>query len=343
MITREMDATPTAKRSKQELLEVVQDNDRACVDRGEAITGLVQAGITQATIAESTHLSTAAISHLKTCFNNLHGGAREMCRHGRMNADACYSLASAHADNRERIYQAAVKIRERKDAQRDVQRIGSKGKQSRPGQITDEDIKDAVHDVKRELASKTLAERGTRGGFQKTLVKRRGSREFTEPTERDGVPNEILAELKSERLKVEQEAEEDEREYFRQIRKEEEGKLKRADTGPKGRSPSSCLEDRPTARSAYFAGTYIDVAAIASASGLSAVHISRTFAGKSKLTLEVARKVSAALSMSVGDFIDTLDKQAALQRGLRKRGLTDVEIGYTISEGWKRGFKPPGL
>src|SRR5208337_4093849 len=78
IITPRRDNFMTERRSKEELLEIVQDNDRACVDRGAAVVELVQFGMSQAAIAESAKLSTAAISHLKTCFRNLEGQAREM-------------------------------------------------------------------------------------------------------------------------------------------------------------------------------------------------------------------------------------------------------------------------
>jgi len=221
--------------------------------------------------------------------------------------------------------------------------MGSKGKQTPRGQITDEDLKEAIQNVQHELARNTLVGRPARTEFHKTLVRRRTSTEAPELKERDDVPREILAELKSERLKAQQEAEEDKQEYYHQVRKDEEGRVRLRRRERNGRSPRSCLEDKPTAFSTHFAGAYIDVAAIALASGLGVNRISRVFSGESMLSLDVARRVSAALGMGLGDFIDAMDRQTALQQGLRKRGLTDAEIGYTIAEGWKRGFKPPDL
>ena len=131
-------------RANHELLEIVQDNDRACVDRGEAIVELVESGMSQTVIADSTNLSTAAISHLKTCFRNLEGKAREMCKARKMNGDACYSLASATKFGQQRILQRAIELRRIKDTERSVQHMGPKGRQTLAGQITDKDMKEAI-------------------------------------------------------------------------------------------------------------------------------------------------------------------------------------------------------
>ncbi len=76
--------------------------------------------MTQGAIADRTKLSESAISHLLKCFRNLGGKAREMCKAMRMNADACYSLASAPDFDRERILQCAIKIRKTNDSLRSI-------------------------------------------------------------------------------------------------------------------------------------------------------------------------------------------------------------------------------
>jgi hypothetical protein len=136
----------------KKLLEIAQDEDRACVDRGEAIIELGRSGMRQKEIAKSTGFSEVAISHLKTCFLNLKGEARETCKAGKMNGDACYSLASAlkkslHPDSdRERIFRRAIELCRRRDTQ-PVQHMRPKGRQSPPGQITDKEMKMAIKDV----------------------------------------------------------------------------------------------------------------------------------------------------------------------------------------------------
>jgi hypothetical protein len=99
-----------------------------------------------------TGLSTAAISHLKTCFLSLEGKAREMCKAGKMNADACYSLASARDFDRQCVLRHAIELRRIKDTQRSAQRMGPKGRRTLPGQITDKDIKEAIKGVKYKVA-----------------------------------------------------------------------------------------------------------------------------------------------------------------------------------------------
>lgn len=140
-------------RPKRELLEIVRSKERACVDRGEAIDELVKSGMSQLAIAESTNLSTSAISHLKKCFRNLTGQAREMCKAARMNGDACYSLASSDLD-REQLFRSAMQIRAKKDAGRSGQNMGPKGRQTPEGQITDEDVKEAIRDLTKKLKAK---------------------------------------------------------------------------------------------------------------------------------------------------------------------------------------------
>jgi hypothetical protein len=139
-----------ALQTRQELLAIVQQSGLGCVDRGKAIVELVESGMTQVAIADSTTSSTVAISHLRTCFDNLRGEARAMCKDRKMNADACYRLASAPpALDQERIPRCAITIRSEKDAQRRSElRVGPRGRQTLEGRITDGDIKEAITRVR---------------------------------------------------------------------------------------------------------------------------------------------------------------------------------------------------
>lgn len=67
-----------------------------------------------------------------------------MCKAGKMNGDACYSLASVPDSNRERILIHAIELRRIRDTQRSAKRTSPKGRQTLPGQITDKDIKEAI-------------------------------------------------------------------------------------------------------------------------------------------------------------------------------------------------------
>lgn len=137
------------KRLREELLEIIQNSDRACVDRGAAIVELVKSGMRQVEIAGSTELSTVAISHLKKCSENLKGKAREMCKDRKMNSDACYTLASAPDCDQERALGRAIQLRKKKDDQRSAQHRGSKGRQTLRGQITDKDMKEAIMEIEK--------------------------------------------------------------------------------------------------------------------------------------------------------------------------------------------------
>jgi hypothetical protein len=135
-----------AKRIR-ELIETVKNDQGACVDRGEAIVELKKSGMNQRQIASSTKLSAVAISHLKKCFLNLEGKAREKCKDGTMNGDACYSLANAPTSSRERILARAIELGKTKDERRSAQHLAPKGRQTKQGQITDSVIKQAIKDL----------------------------------------------------------------------------------------------------------------------------------------------------------------------------------------------------
>ncbi len=67
-----------------------------------------------------------------------------------MNGDACFSVANSDLD-RERVFQSAVQIREKKDARRSGQNMGPRGRQTPKGQITNEDVKEAIRDLEKRL------------------------------------------------------------------------------------------------------------------------------------------------------------------------------------------------
>jgi predicted RNase H-like HicB family nuclease len=128
--------------SQKQLLEVIGDKKRACVDRGSAIVDLLKSGMNQAAIAYSTELSPVAISHLKTCFQNLGPKASQMCRDGAVNGDACFSLAIAGAVDQDSVLQRAVQLRQMQDAQK------QKGRRTPAGTITDKHMKQAIREAR---------------------------------------------------------------------------------------------------------------------------------------------------------------------------------------------------
>jgi hypothetical protein len=143
MITYKEEIMP--KRSARKELEIIQDSNRSCVERGAAIVALIQSRWTQAEIADSIARPRVSISHLKTCFDDLKGRARKMCEARKMNRDACYRLASEHVSEQvsDRILERAFDLMNKRDDQRRAQH----GRRTPPGQITDEDIKQAIKDV----------------------------------------------------------------------------------------------------------------------------------------------------------------------------------------------------
>ncbi len=73
----------------------------------------------------------------------------EKCaKEGKINGDACYSLASVPHSDQERILRLAIELREEKDKKRPMQQPGPKGRQTLLGQITDSDIKEVIGTMK---------------------------------------------------------------------------------------------------------------------------------------------------------------------------------------------------
>ena len=106
-----------------------------------------------------------------------------MCKAGNMNGDACYSLAIAPHDlDQDSILQCAIEVRKIKETQRCVQRRGPKGRQTRPGQITDKDMKEAImrvrnraSEVKDTVVKKAQLVEST-GTLNRIVVRRRDRR-----------------------------------------------------------------------------------------------------------------------------------------------------------------------
>ena len=67
-----------------------------------------------------------------------------------MNADACYAVAKATDFDLDRILSRAIEFGRIRDSRRPVQKIGPRGRQSPEGQITDDDIKQAIHAEERK-------------------------------------------------------------------------------------------------------------------------------------------------------------------------------------------------
>jgi hypothetical protein len=127
----------------REWLEMVQDKNSACVDRGRAIVELIRSDMLQREIADKTKLAPVTISHLKKCFLHLKGKARQMCKDRKMNADACYLLARRVDTDQEHILRQAIKLREINDTRL------PKGRRTPPRQITEQNIIEAIMEIER--------------------------------------------------------------------------------------------------------------------------------------------------------------------------------------------------
>jgi predicted RNase H-like HicB family nuclease len=159
--------------SREALLELVADKRRPGVDRAKAIDNLMQEHhMRQAEIAKATKLSEETISHVKAC-TKLQGLAAQMCRDGKINLDACYSLASASDVDQELVLRRAMEL---ENADRSRQAGLLKGRRTRAGQITDRYVKTAIKEARmRAKRSNTLDKH----------VQASGNRQFDVVIERD--------------------------------------------------------------------------------------------------------------------------------------------------------------
>jgi hypothetical protein len=132
-----------------ERLALIKDKESPCVDRGEAIVKLAAGGLTQAKIADLTGLSTVTISHLKKCFENLHGNSRQLCLDGKTTAEACYSLARVAQRLQARVVRRAIQICTKRNRQQSDRTVRYTGRQTPEGLITGQDMDEAIKDVKR--------------------------------------------------------------------------------------------------------------------------------------------------------------------------------------------------
>jgi hypothetical protein len=92
-------------------------------------------------------MSTGSVSHLRKVSRNLKAPARQLCRSGKMNADACYTLAGVDAVEQARVLKRAAELRTQKDERRYASGKKIKGRQTLRGQITDKDVKEAIREL----------------------------------------------------------------------------------------------------------------------------------------------------------------------------------------------------
>lgn len=134
-----------------ELVETLKNSKLNWWDQGQAVDELCrQHEMEQLTVAKLTGSSPERIGKQRLCFLNLRGTAREMCRSGKMKADACCTLAHAvnrnAALNQESVMGRAITLSEKRDSERFKHRKGLKGRQTLKGQITNKDMTEALNE-----------------------------------------------------------------------------------------------------------------------------------------------------------------------------------------------------
>lgn len=71
--------------------------------------------------------------------------------------------------------------------------------------------------------------------------------------------------------------------------------------------PTGCLMVRPTNISVFFAGTFINLAAIARLQGIEYTFVVHIFGGRRYPKITIGRKIAAALGMDTEEFYRALD------------------------------------
>ena len=79
--------------------------------------------------------------------------------------------------------------------------------------------------------------------------------------------------------------------------------------------PSAYLEEHPNAKSVRFGGRYIDLLRLAHVEGLDHGYLSRILAGQRTPSIAYARRIAAALRMSLEDFLEAVDDRKQERSG----------------------------
>lgn len=138
-------ATKQVATGQQELLEIVKDKKRGCVERGEAIVTLLNYGVDQQRLPALTGLTETMNSRLKVCYENLSPAARRLCKKLDIQTQACHRLGREVArKNHMGHIRLAQKFAQKREAKRPLQNIGPRGRQSPKGLITEEDMREAI-------------------------------------------------------------------------------------------------------------------------------------------------------------------------------------------------------
>jgi len=133
--------------NQRNLIEVAEDKKRGCVERGEAIVLLlVDHRVDQQRLPTLTGLTETMISRLKVSYENLSPAARNVCKTVSIHVEACHQLGRevARADQ-VRLIRLAQEFTKKRELERPLQTIGSRGRQSPRGLITKDDMQQAIY------------------------------------------------------------------------------------------------------------------------------------------------------------------------------------------------------
>lgn len=75
--------------------------------------------------------------------------------------------------------------------------------------------------------------------------------------------------------------------------------------------PTECLADPPTPTSIVLSGVAISIACISRSADVDKTYVSRVFGGKRTPSIQMAKKMAAALGMEIGAFLSALEAHLA--------------------------------
>lgn len=79
----------------------------------------------------------------------------------------------------------------------------------------------------------------------------------------------------------------------------------------RGKIPASLIDNKPTTQSVKFCGQYINLTAVADASGVTQSHVSRIFAGRRNPSVASATKLAGVMKMTLEDLLQGIKERVA--------------------------------
>jgi hypothetical protein len=132
--------------NQQQLLGIVRDKKRGCVERGEAIVVLLNNHhVDQQRLPILTGLTETMNSRLKVCYENLGSDARRLCKTLNIQTQACHRLGREVAlADQVRLIRLAQEFTRKREEKQPLQKMGPPGRRSPSGLITEDDMQEAI-------------------------------------------------------------------------------------------------------------------------------------------------------------------------------------------------------